>query len=214
MKRMSRSRRSYDPVTLAVHWNRLIAIVDEASATLLRTAFSRIVTDAWDFTCALFDEDGRMIAQPTQGLPSFIGALATAVSHFLRAFPPASLAPGDSLVTNDPWIGTSQLNDMVFVSPAGVVGTYALGPDDVVCLGLSGDAPNKFACYARAVAIGRDAMCEGAMIDGLRLAAETMRYCVATTTSLFEVVRAQHDGNESEVRAYRERLLSTDGLIE
>jgi N-methylhydantoinase B len=110
-------RRAYDPVALAVHWNRLIAIVDEASATLLRTAFSRIVTDAWDFTCALFDKDGRMIAQPTQGLPSFIGALATAVEHFLRAFPPATLAPGDSLITNDPWIGTSQLNDMVLVSP-------------------------------------------------------------------------------------------------
>jgi N-methylhydantoinase B len=104
-------------VTLAVHWNRLIAIVDEASATLLRTAFSRIVTDAWDFTCALFDEDGRMIAQPTQGLPSFIGALATAVRHFLRAFPPGTLAPGDSLITNDPWIVTSQLNDMALVSP-------------------------------------------------------------------------------------------------
>ncbi len=100
-----------------MHWSRLIAIVDEASATLLRTAFSRIVTDAWDFTCALFDDDGRMIAQPTQGLPSFIGALATAVGHFLRAFPPAALAPGDSLITNDPWIGTSQLNDMVLVSP-------------------------------------------------------------------------------------------------
>jgi N-methylhydantoinase B len=110
-------RRSYDPVTLGVHWSRLIAIVDEASATLLRTAFSRIVTDAWDFTCALFDEEGRMVAQPTQGLPSFIGALATAVPHFLRAFPVAALSPGDSLVTNDPWIGTSQLNDMVFVSP-------------------------------------------------------------------------------------------------
>jgi N-methylhydantoinase B len=113
---MTRSR-PYDPVTLTVHWNRLIAIVDEASATLLRTAFSRIVTDAWDFTCALFDAEGRMIAQPTQGLPSFIGSLATAVGHFRRAFPPATLAPGDSLVTNDPWIGTSQLNDMVFVSP-------------------------------------------------------------------------------------------------
>ena len=113
---MKRSPR-YDPVTLAVHWNRLIAIVDEASATLLRTAFSRIVTDAWDFTCALFDEDGQMIAQPTQGLPSFIGSLATAVGHFLRTFPPSSLAPGDSLLTNDPWIVTSQLNDMAFVSP-------------------------------------------------------------------------------------------------
>lgn len=110
-------RPAYDPVTLAVHWSRLIAIVDEASATLLRTAFSRIVTDAWDFTCALFDEDGQMIAQPTQGLPSFIGALATAVGHFLQAFPPTALAPGDSLITNDPWIGTSQLNDMVLVSP-------------------------------------------------------------------------------------------------
>jgi N-methylhydantoinase B len=117
MKHTNRRRRSYDPVTLAVHWNRLIAIVDEASATLLRTAFSRIVTDAWDFTCALFDEDGQMIAQPTQGLPSFIGSLATAVQHFRRAYPPASLSPGDTLVTNDPWIGTSQLNDMVFVSP-------------------------------------------------------------------------------------------------
>lgn len=112
-----RRRTRYDPITLGVHWSRLVAIVDEASATLVRTAFSRIVTDAWDFTCALFDEDGRLIAQPTQGLPSFIGSVATAVGHFRRAFPPETLAPGDTLVTNDPWIGTSQLNDMVFVSP-------------------------------------------------------------------------------------------------
>jgi N-methylhydantoinase B len=112
-----RRRTRYDPITLGVHWNRLIAIVDEASATLVRTAFSRIVTDAWDFTCALFDADGEMIAQPTQGLPSFIGSVATAVRHFMRAFPAPTLAPGDTLVTNDPWIGTSQLNDMVFVSP-------------------------------------------------------------------------------------------------
>ncbi|MGI9409666.1 MAG: hydantoinase B/oxoprolinase family protein, partial [Hyphomicrobiaceae bacterium] len=50
-----------DPVTLTMRWNKLITIVDEAQATLLRTAFSRIVTDAWDFSCALFDTKGRMI---------------------------------------------------------------------------------------------------------------------------------------------------------
>ncbi|MBI4590055.1 MAG: hydantoinase B/oxoprolinase family protein [Candidatus Rokubacteria bacterium] len=112
------SQRSHrDPVTLSVLWNRLIAIVDEASATLVRTAFSRIVTDAWDFSCALFDEDGAMIAQPTRGLPSFIGCLATAVPHLLRLFPPATLSPGDGLLTNDPWINTSQLNDMLLVTP-------------------------------------------------------------------------------------------------
>jgi len=110
-------RARYDPVTLSVHWNRLISIVDEASAALLRTAFSRIVTDAHDFTCCLFDQDGEMITQPTQGVPSFIGSLASAVKHFTRAFPPKDLSPGDSLLTNDPWIGTSQLNDMHLVSP-------------------------------------------------------------------------------------------------
>lgn len=115
--RTSAPRRRYDPITLSVHWHRLISIVDEASAALLRTAFSRIVTDAYDFTCCLFDENGEMITQPTQGVPSFIGSLATAVKHFLRAFPPNTLRPGDSLLTNDPWIGTSQLNDMHLVSP-------------------------------------------------------------------------------------------------
>lgn len=108
---------TFDPVTLTVLWNRLVAIVDEASATLVRTAFSRIVTDAGDFSCALFDAEGEMIVQPTQGLPSFIGCLATAVKHFLRAFPSPTLAPGDSLLTNDPWINTSQLNDMLLVTP-------------------------------------------------------------------------------------------------
>jgi N-methylhydantoinase B len=107
----------FDPVTLTVLWNRLVAIVDEASATLVRTAFSRIVTDAGDFSCALFNEEGDMIVQPTQGLPSFIGCLATAVKHFIRAFPADTLAPGDSLLTNDPWINTSQLNDMLLVTP-------------------------------------------------------------------------------------------------
>ena len=52
-----------ETVTLTMWWNKLITIVDEAQATLLRTAFSRIVTDAWDFSCALFDAKGEMIAQ-------------------------------------------------------------------------------------------------------------------------------------------------------
>ena len=52
-----------DATTLTMAWNKLLAIVDEAQVTLLRTAFSRIVTEAWDFSCALFDTRGEMIAQ-------------------------------------------------------------------------------------------------------------------------------------------------------
>jgi hypothetical protein len=50
--------------------------------------------------------------------------------------------------------------------------------------------------------------------DALHLAAETMRYSIATTTSLFEAVRAHLEGNEDAVRAYRDRLVSTDGMLD
>jgi N-methylhydantoinase B len=108
---------SLDPVSLGMHWNKLLAIVDEASATLLRTAFSRIVTDAWDFSCALFDTKGEMIVQGQHGLPAFLGCLAVAVKDFIAAYPPERLEPGDSLICTDPWIGASQINDVFFVTP-------------------------------------------------------------------------------------------------
>ncbi len=110
-------QRTLDPVSLTMHWNKLLSIVDEASATLLRTAFSRIVTDAWDFSCALFDPRGEMIAQGRHGLPAFLGCLAVAVKDFVAAYPPGTLEPGDSMICTDPWIGASQINDVFFVTP-------------------------------------------------------------------------------------------------
>jgi hypothetical protein len=49
--------------------------------------------------------------------------------------------------------------------------------------------------------------------DALRIAAESMRYCVATTEQLFHAVRAQLAGDEATVRAFRERLLTTEGVL-
>ena len=106
-----------DAVTLTMWWNKLITIVDEAQATLLRTAFSRIVTDAWDFSCALFDTKGEMIAQGRHGFPEFTGCMSFALHDFLSVYPPETLRPGDSLITTDPWIGASQINDVFFVTP-------------------------------------------------------------------------------------------------
>ena len=110
-------KRELDAVTLTMWWNKLITIVDEAQATLLRTAFSRIVTDAWDFSCALFDTKGEMIAQGRHGFPEFTGCMSFALHDFLAAYPPETLQPGDSLITTDPWIGASQINDVFFVTP-------------------------------------------------------------------------------------------------
>ena len=49
--------------------------------------------------------------------------------------------------------------------------------------------------------------------DALRVAAESMRYCIATTEQLFHAVRATLDGDEKTVRAFRERLLTTEGVL-
>ncbi len=106
-----------DPLTISMQWAKLQSIVDEASAALVRTAFSRIVTEANDFTCALFNAEGEMIIQSTQGLTSFTGVLAVAIKHFMRAFPVRQLAEGDCLIMNDPWMGASQVNDMHVVTP-------------------------------------------------------------------------------------------------
>lgn len=106
-----------DLVTVGVLWNRLLSIVDEGTVTLKRTAFSRVVTEADDFSNALFDARGAMIAQPSQGEVAFIGCMATEVGKFLERFPPPTLKPGDVLICNDPWLGTSQLNDYTVVTP-------------------------------------------------------------------------------------------------
>jgi N-methylhydantoinase B len=106
-----------DAAALSVYWQRLVSIVDEAATALYRTAFSRVVTESKDYTCVLCDERGRLLVQPNQGHPGFLGALATAIGHFARRYPEQELQPGDVLLSNDPYIGTSQLNDLIVVTP-------------------------------------------------------------------------------------------------
>ena len=98
-------------------WSRLLAIVEEQAQTLMRTAFSTVVREAGDLSAGVFDTRGRMLAQAVTGTPGHVNAMAAAVGKFLAAYPLASLAPGDVLLTNDPWDGTGHLNDFTAVTP-------------------------------------------------------------------------------------------------
>ena len=109
--------RALDAASLEVLWTRLISITDEAAAALVRTSFSTIVRESHDFSCILTDAQGRSIAQATDSIPSFISTLPRTVRHFLREYPPETLAPGDVLVTNDPWMGTGHLPDICVAKP-------------------------------------------------------------------------------------------------
>src|SRR5487761_680231 len=98
-------------------WDRLISITDEAYSALIRSSFSPIVREALDATCQLFDSKGRSIAQAWAGPPSFIGTLPTTLKEILKVVPREELRPGDVLATNNPWIGTGQINDISIILP-------------------------------------------------------------------------------------------------
>lgn len=106
-----------DPVTLEVIWNRFLSVANEQQDALIRTAFSTIVRESQDLACGMFDTKGRMIAQSISGTPGHINAMATSMKHFLAAFPPDTLAPGDVLITNDPWQTAGQINDITITTP-------------------------------------------------------------------------------------------------
>ena len=117
MTMKSSAMNKYDPITLEILWSRLIAIADEAAATLVRTAFSTIVYETQDYTCMLLDARGDSLVQSSKSAPSFIGTMPATAKHFLQWFPRETLSPGDVLLTNDPWMGTGHTPDMNVVTP-------------------------------------------------------------------------------------------------
>jgi N-methylhydantoinase B len=105
-------------IRMQVMWNRLISVVEEQATTLVRTAFSTSVREAGDLSAGVFDEQGRMLAQAVTGTPGHVNTMAEAVLNFMAAIPANEMYPGDTYVTNDPWLGTGHLHDITMVSPS------------------------------------------------------------------------------------------------
>lgn len=139
-----------DPVTLEILWSRLVTVTNEQATALQRTSFTPIVRESGDLSAAVFDAKGRMLAQAVTGTPGHINSLATGMKHFLDAFPPPTLAPGDILITNDPWKTSGQLNDLSVVTPVfrndRLVGFFGncCHAMDIGGRGLSADASEVF----------------------------------------------------------------------
>ena len=92
---MTDVKQSFDSATLEVLWTRLVSIVDEAAAALVRTSFSTVVRDSHDFSCVITDVTGGSLVQATDSIPSFIGTLPRTIRHFLNEYPAETLQPGD-----------------------------------------------------------------------------------------------------------------------
>ncbi|MFY0610441.1 MAG: hydantoinase B/oxoprolinase family protein [Hyphomicrobiaceae bacterium] len=106
-----------DPIRIGLIWRRIEGLVDQVAETFLRAAFSVVVRDNYDMAFSLFDARGHLIAQSKRSIPSFTGTLPRTLEEVLAKFRPEQLAPGDVVITNDPWIGTGHLNDISMVHP-------------------------------------------------------------------------------------------------
>jgi N-methylhydantoinase B len=106
-----------DPILVGVIGNRLHSILAEQQNALVNTAFSSVVRESLDLACAVFDSRGEMIGQSVGGTPGHINAMATGMHHFVAAYPPEKLQPGDVLLTNDPWQTAGQINDITVATP-------------------------------------------------------------------------------------------------
>lgn len=121
-----------------VLWNRLQATADEMYDTAERLAFSFSIREAADASTAVMTADGDAIGLSAQSVPVLSGSLSRTTRTILNEhFPPEELEPGDTIITNDPWIGGGHLSDIVVLNPVFVgdelVGiTGALGHTDDV----------------------------------------------------------------------------------
>ena len=106
-----------DPVRLGLIWRRMDGIVDQVAETFVRAAFSVVVRDNYDMAFSLFDERGRQLTQSKRSIPSFMGTLPRTLQAVLEKHPANTLAPGDTIITNDSWIGTGHLNDISMIHP-------------------------------------------------------------------------------------------------
>ena len=101
-----------DPVTLSVLASALAGVAEEMGAVLIRGAYSSNIKERRDCSTAIFDAEGRMVAQ-AEHIPVHLGAMPEAVAAVMRRDP----RPGDVFAINDPYSGGTHLPDITLVSP-------------------------------------------------------------------------------------------------
>lgn len=185
-----------DVVKLDVLWNRLINTATEQRKVLLRTAFSTVLRESEDCAAGVFDAAGHLLAQAPSGTPGQINSMATSIGNFLEAFPPATLAPGDVLITNHPWKTAGHLNDITVVTPVfrrgtlvGFFGSCAHSLD----IGGRGFSSDSRSLYEEGLFIPFARLAAGGRLDPLVL--DFIRHNVRSPELVVGDIMAQHACN-------------------
>ena len=107
------SRRAHDPVRLEIFKHMFAAVAEEMGVVLRRASYSPNIKERRDFSCALFDAEGKMVAQAAH-IPVHLGSMPLSVAHALREH---TFEPGDVVILNDPFRGGTHLPDITVITP-------------------------------------------------------------------------------------------------
>ncbi|MGI9461386.1 MAG: hydantoinase B/oxoprolinase family protein [Alphaproteobacteria bacterium] len=127
LKTSSKIKKSYsikkisyqpDPINLEIFNNRFMTIAEQMGVTLQNTAFSVNIKERLDFSCAIFDHNGNLIANAPH-IPVHLGSMADSVRYLIAIFKKKkqNFTMGDSFLTNSPYHGGTHLPDMTVISP-------------------------------------------------------------------------------------------------
>lgn len=112
-KRVTKKRAAtFDPITLEIYRALYTSVAEEMGIALRRTAFSPNIKERRDYSCAVFDKSGRVIAQGDH-MPVHLGSMPMAVAAALQAL---DIQPGDVVALNDPFAGGTHLPDVTLVA--------------------------------------------------------------------------------------------------
>jgi len=150
-----------DPVLLEVFANLFMAIAEEMGVTLQNTAASVNIKERLDFSCAVFDGEGALIANAPH-MPVHLGSMGDCVTAIMRKHP--DMREGDVFVTNAPYDGGTHLPDITVVMPVFVHGARSFF---VASRGhhadIGGITPGSMPPFSKDIAE------EGILFDGIRM---------------------------------------------
>jgi 5-oxoprolinase (ATP-hydrolysing) len=104
-----------DPIMLEVFNNLFMSVAEQMGSTLAQTAHSTNIKERLDFSCAIFDREGNLVANAPH-IPVHLGAMSESVKAIIEANKD-TMTPGDVYLTNNPHRGGSHLPDVTVISP-------------------------------------------------------------------------------------------------
>lgn len=170
-RRIPRPRRSavgtkVDPVLLEVFNNLFMNIAEQMGLQLQNTAYSVNIKERLDFSCALFDADGNLIANAPH-MPVHLGSMGESIKTVIRKNL-GRMSPGDVYALNDPYHGGTHLPDVTVITPVYLEGAHSIKP--VFYVGsrghhadIGGSTPGSMPPFSKSIEE------EGVQIDNFKL---------------------------------------------